>query len=101
VPIKRAVLQSGTVRFRAIMLTSVTTAMGLLPIMLETSLQAEFVIPMAISMSFGILFATMITLFLIPSLYLLADDFGALMRNSRDLLMGRDPGTPGEGALAP
>ena len=51
-PAREAVLQSGTQRFRAIILTSLTTAFGLLPIMLETSLQAQFVIPMAISMSF-------------------------------------------------
>jgi len=101
VPIKQAVLRSGTQRFRAIMLTSLTTAVGLLPIMLETSLQAEFVIPMAISMSFGIVFATMITLFLVPSLYLLSDDFGALMRSSKTLLMGRDPEPQDEAAQAP
>jgi len=71
----QAVIQSGTERFRAIILTSLTTAGGLLPIMLETSTQAQFVIPMAISMSFGILFATVITLFLIPCLYLLVQDF--------------------------
>jgi len=70
-----AVIQSGTARFRAIILTSLTTAGGLLPIMLETSTQAQFVIPMAISMSFGIIFATVITLFLIPCLYLLLLDF--------------------------
>jgi multidrug efflux pump subunit AcrB len=72
-----AVIQSGTQRFRAILLTSLTTAFGLMPIMLETSLQAQFVIPMAISMSFGIIFATVITLFLIPCLYLLLEDFKA------------------------
>ena len=101
VAIKQAVLQSGTQRFRAIMLTSLTTAVGLLPIMLESSLQAEFVIPMAISMSFGIVFATMITLFLIPSLYLLSDDLGVLMRNSKNLLLGRDPQPHDEAAQAP
>ena len=72
-----AVIQSGTQRFRAILLTSLTTAFGLMPIMLETSLQAQFVIPMAISMSFGIIFATVITLFLIPCLYLILEDFKA------------------------
>ncbi len=69
-----SVVQSGTQRFRAILLTSLTTAGGLLPIMMETSLQAQFVIPMAISMAFGILFATVITLFLVPCLYLLLLD---------------------------
>ena len=89
--IKDAVIQSGTQRFRAIILTSLTTAFGLLPIMLETSLQAQYVIPMAISMSFGIIFATVITLFLIPSLYLLMGDFRFILRNAKNLLLGRDP----------
>jgi multidrug efflux pump subunit AcrB len=75
VPIKQAVIQSGTKRFRAIILTSFTTAAGLMPIMLESSVQAQFVIPMAISLSFGILFATFITLFLIPALYILMRGF--------------------------
>jgi len=62
-----------------------------MPIMLETSLQAQFVIPMAISLSFGIIFATIITLFLIPALYLLQEDFGRLMTDTKNLLLGRDP----------
>jgi Cu/Ag efflux pump CusA len=67
-----------------------------MPIMLETSLQAQFVIPMAISLSFGILFATVITLFLVPSLYLLQGDFGLRMIDAKNLLVGRDPvPTPG------
>jgi multidrug efflux pump subunit AcrB len=86
-----AVRQSATERFRPIVLTSLTTAAGLMPIMLETSLQAQFVIPMAISLSFGIIFATVITLFLIPSLYLLQQDFGRLMSDTKALLLNRDP----------
>jgi len=85
-----AVIQSGIERFRPIILTSLTTAAGLMPIMLETSVQAQFVIPMAISLSFGIIFATVITLFLIPSLYLLQQDFGGLMTDTKNLLLGRD-----------
>jgi multidrug efflux pump subunit AcrB len=88
-----AVLQSGVLRFRAIVLTSLTTAAGLMPIMLERSVQAQFVIPMAISLSFGILFATVITLFLVPSLYLLEIDARARLRRLWDLLMGRNPDT--------
>lgn len=87
-----AVISSGKSRFRAIILTSLTTAAGLMPIMLETSLQAQFVIPMAISLSFGIIFATVITLFLIPSLYLLREDFGRLMADAKNLLLNREPG---------
>ncbi len=90
VALKRAVIQSGTERFRAIILTSITTAVGLMPIMLEKSVQAQFVIPMAISMAFGIIFATVITLFLIPALYLLQVDFGVLMRDGKNLLLGRE-----------
>jgi multidrug efflux pump subunit AcrB len=88
---KEAVMQSATERFRPIVLTSLTTAAGLMPIMLETSLQAQFVIPMAISLSFGIIFATVITLFLIPSLYLLQEDFGQLMTDGKNLLLNSVP----------
>jgi predicted RND superfamily exporter protein len=69
-------------RFRAILLTSLTTFFGLIPIVLETSLQAQIVIPMAASLAFGILFATVITLFLIPSLYLIQDDFQTWWREA-------------------
>ncbi|MCP4272691.1 MAG: efflux RND transporter permease subunit [Gammaproteobacteria bacterium] len=88
-----AVIQSGTQRFRAILLTSLTTAFGLMPIMMEKSLQAQFVIPMAISMSFGIIFATVITLFLIPSLYLLLEDFTAWTGRVKRFLLGQEQET--------
>jgi multidrug efflux pump subunit AcrB len=91
VPVLDAVMSSGKERFRPIILTSMTTAVGLMPIMLETSMQAQMLIPMAISLSFGIVFATVITLFLIPSLYLLQEDFGRGVRNTKNLLLGRDP----------
>lgn len=90
VEVKQAVIQSGTQRFRAIVLTSLTTAVGLMPIMLEKSVQAQFVIPMAISLAFGIVFATIITLFLIPSLYLLQLDFGVWLGDMKNLLLGRE-----------
>jgi multidrug efflux pump subunit AcrB len=89
--VRTAVIESGTQRFRAIILTSLTTAAGLMPIMLEKSVQAQFVIPMAISLSFGIIFATVITLFLVPALYLLQIDFGHRVRSLKNLLLGRDP----------
>ncbi len=82
-PLRDAVLQSGTARFRAIVLTSFTTAAGLTPILFETSSQAQYVIPTAISISFGIVFATVITLFLIPSLYMLQEDGLAAIRRWR------------------
>jgi Cu/Ag efflux pump CusA len=61
-------------RFRPILLTSLTTFFGLTPMIFETSVQAQFLIPMAISLGFGILFATGITLLLIPSLYMILED---------------------------
>ncbi len=69
-----AVVESGQRRFRPIILTSLTTSLGLTPIILETSVQAQFLIPMAISLGFGVLFATGITLLLIPALYLILED---------------------------
>lgn len=89
VPLKQAVIDSGTQRFRAIILTSFTTAAGLMPIMLETSVQAQFMIPMAVSLSFGIMFATAITLFLIPSLYMLQIDGFARARKVMNWLFDR------------
>ena len=67
--IDSALVNAGKKRFRAILLTTLTTFVGLLPIMFETSVQAQFVIPMALSLSFGIVFASTITLILIPCLY--------------------------------
>jgi multidrug efflux pump subunit AcrB len=67
-------------RFRPIMLTSLTTFFGLSPMITETSVQAQFLIPMAISLGFGILFATGITLLLIPSLYLILEDARKVFR---------------------
>lgn len=72
--IKESVLDAGCARFRAITLTSITTFAGVLPIMFETSLQARFVIPMAISLGFAVLYATLVTLILIPSMYLILED---------------------------
>jgi multidrug efflux pump subunit AcrB len=68
-----SLLQGGEDRFRPIILTSLTTFIGLLPIMSETSLQAQFLIPMVTSLAFGVLFATGVTLLLVPSLYLLGE----------------------------
>jgi multidrug efflux pump subunit AcrB len=67
--VHQAVHQAGMQRFRPVVLTSATTVAGLLPMMLETSLQAQFLIPMAVSISFGLLFATVLVLLLVPCLY--------------------------------
>ncbi len=71
-----AIHQAGIRRFRPIMLTTATTFGGLTPIILETSLQAQYLIPMAISLGFGIVFATAIILLLVPCLYMVLEDVG-------------------------
>ena len=74
VSVMDAASHAGCIRFRPILLTSLTTFAGLTPMLLETDLQARFLIPMAISLGFGILFATVITLFLVPCVYLVLED---------------------------
>jgi multidrug efflux pump subunit AcrB len=69
-----AVVAAGVRRFRAILLTSLTTFFGLAPMLLERSAQAQTIVPMAISLAFGIVFATVITLLLVPSLYMILED---------------------------
>ncbi|MFK8048695.1 MAG: efflux RND transporter permease subunit [Halioglobus sp.] len=72
-----SLLQGGENRFRPIILTSLTTFIGLLPIMFETSVQAQFLIPMVTSLAFGVLFATGVTLLLVPCLYLMGEQISA------------------------
>jgi multidrug efflux pump subunit AcrB len=69
-----AVYMAGGRRFRPVLLTSLTTFVGLMPLLFEKSTQAQFLIPMAVSLGFGILFATLITLFLVPVNYLIMED---------------------------
>jgi multidrug efflux pump subunit AcrB len=80
-PVIKAVVNGGARRFRAILLTSLTTFFGLLPILLESSMQAQFLIPMATSLAFGIVFATVITLLLIPCLYVVLEDMKGSAKN--------------------
>ncbi len=72
--IQKAIREAGVVRFRPIILTSITTFAGLTPLLLERSLQARFLIPMAVSLAFGVLFATFITLILVPVSYQILED---------------------------
>jgi multidrug efflux pump subunit AcrB len=72
--IKKAVYEAGGRRFRAVLLTSLTTFAGLVPLLFEQSTQAQFLIPMAVSLGFGIIFATLITLFIVPMNYLILED---------------------------
>ena len=68
--IRDSVLTAGETRFRPVILTSITTFVGLLPLMFNKSVQAQALIPMAVSLGFGILFATLITLIMVPVSYL-------------------------------
>ena len=86
-----AVREAGVRRFRPILLTSLTTFAGLTPLMLEPSLQARFLIPMAVSLAYGVIFATAVSLVLVPCLYLILDD---LVHGWRWLL-GRPRQAPG------
>jgi multidrug efflux pump subunit AcrB len=74
VALREAVREAGVARFRPIVLTSITTFVGLLPILRETSVSAQFLIPMATSLGFGVVFGSAISLFLVPSAYIILDD---------------------------
>ncbi len=76
--LEQAVEASGRARFRPVILTSVTTIAGLMPLMLERSFQAQFLIPMAVSITFGLLAATVLTLVLVPALYMIVKDLNSL-----------------------
>ncbi|MCO4771480.1 MAG: efflux RND transporter permease subunit [Deltaproteobacteria bacterium] len=74
-----AILEAGARRFRPIMLTSLTTFFGLMPMIFETSVQAKFLIPMAISLGFGVIFATFVILLLIPAIFMIFEDVKVLL----------------------
>jgi hydrophobic/amphiphilic exporter-1 (mainly G- bacteria), HAE1 family len=86
-PFYEAVINGGRRRLRPILLTSLTTILGLAPLMMETSFQARFLIPMAISISFGLAFATVLILIVVPALFLVVHDIGTLANRLR----GRHP----------
>ncbi|RLV61535.1 efflux RND transporter permease subunit [Parashewanella curva] len=86
IPLKEAVMNAGQKRFRPILLTSLTTFIGLLPIMSATSMQAKMVIPMAVSLGYGVLFATVVTLVLVPCIYLFIEDIKGQVRRGLDAL---------------
>ena len=81
VALKKAVYDAGGRRFRPVLLTSLTTFAGLMPLLFEKSTQAQFLIPMAVSLGFGILFATVITLFIVPLNYLILEDIKRYFRD--------------------
>ncbi|MEM9018347.1 MAG: efflux RND transporter permease subunit, partial [Verrucomicrobiota bacterium] len=80
----KAIVEAGSRRFRPILLTSITTFAGLMPMMFDRSIQGQFLIPMAVSLAYGILFATAITLFLIPCSYRISADLGEMLKKARD-----------------
>ncbi len=90
-PLREAVATAGVRRFRAILLTSITTFAGLIPLMFEKSTQAQFVIPMGISLGWGIMFATAVTLILVPISYLFLEDIKYLLSRYWSWQMGRTP----------
>jgi multidrug efflux pump subunit AcrB len=77
-----ALRSAGIRRFRPILLTSLTTFGALIPMIFETSRQARYLIPMAVSLGFGVLFATVVTLLLVPALYLIVEDLRGLAGTS-------------------
>jgi multidrug efflux pump subunit AcrB len=84
--VKEAIQQACTGRLRAVLLTSVTTFAGLAPLLSETSMQAQFLIPAAAALGYGILFATVITLVLTPSLLLIQNDANTLISKVKQKL---------------
>jgi len=95
-PLMQAVSTAGIARLRPVLLTSLTTFAGLTPLIFEKSTQAQFLIPMAVSLGFGILFATFITLLLVPLNYLVLED----LRRLSGRLLGRKPASSGREAAA-
>jgi len=85
--VQEAVFEACTSRLRAVLLTSITTFVGLYPILGETSMQAQFLIPAAASLGYGILFATAITLLLIPALLIIYDDIAMLGKRLKSSLI--------------
>jgi multidrug efflux pump subunit AcrB len=84
-PMLEAVMLSGVNRFRPILLTSLTTFLGLTPLLFDTSTQAQFLIPMAVSLGFGILFSTFLSLLLVPATYLILEDIIGFFRKEKPL----------------
>jgi multidrug efflux pump subunit AcrB len=85
-PIEEAVVAGAVQRFRPVLLTSLTTFFGLSPMILESSVQARFLIPMAVSLGFGVLFATFITLIFVPASCLAVSDVQTLVRRGYSLV---------------
>ena len=99
--LERAVVEAGAERFRPIMLTSLTTFIGMAPLILASDAQSRFLVPMAISLAFGVLFATLVSLLLVPALWMLGRDSRAwLVRLWRRGQLPRAPEDTVEAAYA-
>ncbi|MFT4940456.1 MAG: multidrug efflux pump subunit AcrB [Paraglaciecola sp.] len=83
----KAIVEAARLRFRAIFLTTATTALGLTPMLFETSTQAQFLIPMAVSLATGIVFASIIILFLIPALVMIREDIRPKTKKSETYMI--------------
>ena len=92
----QAARDAAIARFRPIVLTSITTVAGLTPLLLEKSLQAQFLIPLAASLAFGLMAATMIALFLVPAIYCVLEDFESLGREEHKALEPQTAKRPGD-----
>ena len=91
IPASRAVVMGGMRRMRPSILTSLTTFFGLAPMIAETSIQARFLIPMALSLGFGVLFATVIILLLVPAFYMISEDIRNLVPRAKPFSGGTVP----------
>jgi multidrug efflux pump subunit AcrB len=87
-PALEAIVEAGVVRFRPIMLTTATTIVGLMPMMMERSLQAKFLIPIVVSLVFGVFCAFFVTLLMVPALYAIGVDAGRLKVRVRNRVAG-------------
>jgi multidrug efflux pump subunit AcrB len=85
-----AVIDSGMSRFRPIFLTSVTTFMGLMSLMVTRDFDTAPFVPLAVSLGFGVIFATGVTLILIPALYVILEDFSSLLGSEKETVSGSE-----------
>ncbi len=95
-----AIVEAGVARFRPILLTSVTTIVGLMPMMLERSMQAAFLKPIVVALAFGVFVAFFVTLLMVPSLYGIGLDISALARRIKKRIRGKLPGGGSSGEMS-
>jgi multidrug efflux pump subunit AcrB len=90
-PMAEAIVAAARVRFRPILLTTLTTFLGVFPLIIERSVQAQFLVPMAVSLGIGVLFATFVIMLLVPALTMWQHDVGERMKARRERRAGRKP----------